>query len=208
MTHSLAYRKNLEAILNGKPPVKYTRIVPFVPGDHVVEIGSAEGVLALLLAKEGKSVTAVEKNRERHDAAVDLRARWGGQRLSLTLVCGDILELPHLLDDATTLVAIRMLYHLGERAHDVIAEAAKAGVKNIVLGGNKNRERRFLSGLRSGLGEGERFATRQGMTELLAAHGYSLVHQASGDFDPIVVGERCSLSRLNGSRTSASTVPD
>jgi len=187
--HSLAYRKNESEILQGRPPLKYIRIVPYVRGDHAIEIGSAEGVLALLLAAKMASVLAVERSRERHDAALELHKRWG-EAPNVSFANGDILEMPQLFDGRDSLVAIRMIYHLGEAANDMLAEAVKRGIKHVVLGGNSGRERRFLSGLRSGLGEAERFATRRGMKQILKDHDYRIVDESADEGDPIIMGIR------------------
>ena len=76
MTGSLAYRKNEAAIKAGDVPDKYTRLLPYIPGQNILEIGSAEGVLALLLARMGRNVTALEKSEERHSSANELYSRW------------------------------------------------------------------------------------------------------------------------------------
>ena len=47
---SLEYRKNKDAIKQGQIPSKYTRLLPFIAGDRILELGAAEGVLSLLLA--------------------------------------------------------------------------------------------------------------------------------------------------------------
>lgn len=191
-THSYAYRNNEQAILEGKPPEKYTRIVPHVPGEKIIEIGSAEGVLALLLAKEGKRVVALEQSMERTTAARALGAKWRADPHRITFVCGDILDNLHFLDGWDTLVAIRMVYHLKEDADTVIAEAAKRGVKSVVLGGNKNRAKEFLQtgNVGSGkLGKFNYYATPAGMRELLERHGYKIIKEIT-EGDPICVGER------------------
>ena len=69
MTGSLAFRKNEAAIFRGDVPQKYLRLLPFIQGNKILEIGSAEGVLSLLLAKQGKEVIALERDEGRHLAA-------------------------------------------------------------------------------------------------------------------------------------------
>lgn len=49
---SLEYRKNRNAIWQANVPNKYTRLLDLIPGQRVLELGAAEGVLSLLLAKE------------------------------------------------------------------------------------------------------------------------------------------------------------
>ena len=71
---SLEYRRNRDAILGGDIPEKYTRLIDLVPGDRVLELGAAEGVLSLLLARTKASVIALEKKDHRHEEAQRLQA--------------------------------------------------------------------------------------------------------------------------------------
>jgi hypothetical protein len=64
---SLAFRKNEAAIRRGDVPDKYTRLLPFITGKRILEIGSAEGVLSLLLAAWA-SKSRQSSERERHEA--------------------------------------------------------------------------------------------------------------------------------------------
>ncbi|HWV58719.1 MAG TPA: hypothetical protein VNZ57_14780, partial [Longimicrobiales bacterium] len=73
---SLAFRRNRAAIERGDVPEKYTRIVTHVPGQKILEIGAAEGVLALLLARDKERVYALERNERRHTEALRLQALW------------------------------------------------------------------------------------------------------------------------------------
>ena len=137
MTASLAYRKNEAEILRGIVPEKYTRLLPFIPGDRVLEIGSAEGVLALLLARAGKTVYAVERNAERHSAALELFVEWTGHfphemNSPPFFTRGDVVDHLHLLERVDTFVAVRVIYYLGDQLDRVFAEVAK-NVPNVVL---------------------------------------------------------------------------
>lgn len=191
MTGSLAYRKNEAAILRGVVPEKYTRLLPHIPGDRVLEIGSAEGVLALLLARAGKTVAALERSRERHDGALNLAAAWAPhfQSPAPAFACGDILDRLDLLDGIDTLVAVRMIYYLREDLDTVFAEVA-AKIPNVVLCGNANRARWWFEGVpdKHG-GPVNYYAASAGMRDLLTRHGYAIVHEVL-DGDPIVVGRR------------------
>ncbi|HET6534657.1 MAG TPA: class I SAM-dependent methyltransferase, partial [Sphingomicrobium sp.] len=141
MTGSLAFRKNEAAIVRGNPPEKYRRIVPFVTGERVLEIGSAEGVLALLLAREGKQVTALEKSEERHETAQRLYAEWLAREKKFaapTFVNGDIADNLWTLANQDTLVAVRVIYYLGGRLNTIFADVAKF-IPRVVLCGNRNR---------------------------------------------------------------------
>lgn len=187
MTGSLAYRKNEAAILRGDVPEKYTRLLPYIPGERILEIGSAEGVLALLLAKAGKRVTAVEQSEERHEAAQRLREDWGVW--GPTFVCGHIQDNLHELEGKDTLVAVRMIYYLGDALDTVFAEAAKH-IPNVVLCGNGNRAGRWRQGNPDPpLLEWNKYAAREGMIELLERHGYRIVREGTvNKGDEVVVG--------------------
>lgn len=195
MTGSLAYRNNERAIRRGDPPEKYLRLLPHIPGQRILEIGSAEGVLALLLAKAGRDVVAVERSAERHEAAIALSSLWN----VLTppqFVCWDVAKLTHpdvlahrgLLDAVDTLVAVRMIYYLGDALDPVFAEVARR-VPNVVLCGNANRAAAWRAGQAQDTKADNYYASHEGMTALLTRHGYEIVTTVT-DGDPIVVGKR------------------
>lgn len=188
MTGSLAYRKSEAQILAGKPPEKYTRIIPHIPGNKIIELGSAEGVLALMLAKLGRDVVAIERNPERHEKAQHLRDAWGvegGPRF----ICGDIRENLAQIEDRETLVAVRMIYYLKDDLDPVFAEVAKH-VPTVVLCGNWNRAERWRNGVIDPTSNADDYyASEEGMTDLLTRHGYEIVNYVDGG-DEIVVGRK------------------
>ena len=187
MTASLAYRKNESAIIKGDVPEKYRRIVPHVPGDRILELGSAEGVLALLLAKEGKKVAALERQEHRHAAAQELRDAWGVD--GVRFICGDIRDNLGRLDGIDTLVAVRMIYYLRFDLDRVFAEVAKH-VPNVVLCGNRNRADRYRAGVKDEPGGPHNlYASLEGMKALLERHGYRITKEVT-DGDEIVVGAK------------------
>jgi SAM-dependent methyltransferase len=189
MTASLAYRKNEEAILRGDVPAKYLRLLPFIPGNKILEIGSAEGVLALLLAKQGKDVVALERKPERHEAAQALRDAWDTR--GVRFINGDIRDnLTHLFG-IDTLVAVRMIYYLGEDLDAVFAEASKH-VPNAVLCGNGNRAARWRDNripADDKVGRFNYYAAAEGMVDLLGRHGYQ-TRIAEPNGDQIVIGSK------------------
>ena len=187
MTASLAYRKNEAAILSGEVPDKYLRLLPYIPGERILEIGSAEGVLALLLSKKGYDVAALERSPERYEAALALQDRWAGS--SVRFFKGDIRDNLFLLNETDTLVAVRMIYYLGEDLDTVFAEAAKH-VSNIVLCGNKNRAQWWRQGVPNRNDRVDNYyASHEGMTDLLLRHGYR-IETLVEEGDPIVVGRK------------------
>lgn len=194
MRGSLAYRKNDRAIAGGVVPEKYTRLLPFITEGPVLELGAAEGVLALLLAERGLDVAALEMRHERHIEAVNLQARWAalGKDVSQArMLEGDIRDRHGLLDGVATVVAVRMIYYLRDDVVPVFQEIARQRVTNIVLCGNKNRAEMHArnGGADNALGWYNYFASANGMSEVLDRAGYrikTVVH----DGDPIVVGVR------------------
>jgi SAM-dependent methyltransferase len=185
VTASLAFRKNEAAILRGDVPAKYIRLIPHIPGERILELGSAEGVLALLLAKQGRQVTALERNQDRHIAALDLRDSWGVN--GVRFICGDIRDNLRHLAKAETLVAVRMIYYLRTDLDKVFAEVAKH-VPNVVLCGNRNRADRYRAGVADEPdGPHNFYASAEGMRAVLCRHGYSIVAEVK-DGDEIVVG--------------------
>lgn len=190
MTGSLAFRKNEAAIIRGDVPAKYLRLLPFIPGNKILEIGSAEGVLALLLAKQGKDVIALERSQERHEAAQRLRDAWGMDVTGPRFICGDIRDNLNRLEGIETLVAVRMVYYLRDDLDTVFAEVAKH-VPNVVLCGNINRANRWRQGIIDpNSNADDYYASEEGMTDLLTRHGYEIV-DFNDEGDEIVVGKKC-----------------
>ena len=192
MTGSLAFRKNEKAIRAGDATEKYTRLLPYITGQRIIEIGSAEGVLALLLARMGRDVTALERSAERHETAQQLFCEWLGRERgfkSPTFINGDIADNLYALHGKDTLVAVRMIYYLGDRLERVFADVAKF-IPTVVLCGNRNRAERWRAGTPDEpLGDMNRYAAREGMIELLTRHGYRIAAEVR-EGDEIVVGRR------------------
>lgn len=184
---SLAFRKNEAAIFRGDVPEKYLRLLPHIPRSRILEIGSAEGVLALLLAKRGDEVVALERSPERHEAAQILRDAWGMDVSGPRFICGDIRDNLSRLDGVDTLVAVRMVYYLRDDLDKVFDEVR---VSNVVLCGNRNRANRWRHGVADEPGGPHNYyASREGMRALLERHGYDIVSEVT-EGDEIVVGRK------------------
>lgn len=192
MTGSLAFRKNEPAIRAGNLPEKYTRLLPYIGGDSILEIGSAEGVLALQMAMTGKRVVALEKNSERHETALQLYGEWLARERNFVppmFVNDEIGNRLDLLQGIDTLVAVRMVYYLRGQLDTVFSAVARM-VPNVVLCGNKNRAERWRQGNPDPpLGDMNRYAAHEGMEALLERHGYQIVAEVR-EGDEIVVGHR------------------
>lgn len=184
MTGSLAYRKNEAAILCGEVPAKYTRILPFITGNRIIEAGSAEGVLTCLLAQQGRAVTAIEANSDRHAAAISLARRWGVEAEFLNARIEESLD---RLGNADCFLAVRAIYYWSAHLDDVFSHVAKH-IPRVTLCGNANRAASWRAGMpHEPLGDFNRYAAGEGMRELLERHGYRITEEVT-DGDEIVVG--------------------
>jgi hypothetical protein len=189
---SLEYRKNKDAIKKGEIPEKYTRLLNYITGDRILELGAAEGVLSLLLAERKHQVYALELRPERHEEAKRLQQLWlhqGRDVSTCEMVLGDIRQKRDLLSKVDTLVAVRSIYYLRDQVDDVFAEVGKH-VKRVVLCGNKNRAKTYFDAggnPTDNLGRFKFYASVEGMTEVLKNAGYTIA-ETIRDGDPIVVG--------------------
>jgi hypothetical protein len=188
---SLAYRNNSRAIWRGDVPAKYMRLVDLVPGERILELGAAEGVLALMLAQRKQKVFALELKQHRHEEALRLQAFWqqsGRDVARCEMVLGNIKDRFDLLAAVDTLVAVRSIYHLREDI-DLVFDAVSRHVGSVVLCGNRFRAQHYREGRPSTNGEGDfdYFASLEGMIALLENRGYSIVRTVA-EGDPIVIG--------------------
>ncbi len=184
---SLAYRNNKRKILKGDFPKKYTRLLPYIPGDSILEIGSAEGVLALLLCQSKDNVLALELSPERNKEALKLQSifRDKGYRVdNCRMLEGNIDDRIDLLEQVDTVVAVRVIYHLDDVKLTFSRIAKK--IENVVLCGNKYRAEKYYKG--SG-NKKNYYATLEGMKTLLEDCGYE-IKKTLKDGDPIVVGSK------------------
>lgn len=177
---SLAYRTNRRAIWRGGIPEKYTRLVDLVPGQRVLELGAAEGVLSLLLAQKKEKVFALELKEERHEEAQRLKVTWQERGLDVgrcEMVLGNIKDQLHLLKSVDTLLAVRSIYYLRADLIEVF-DATGRHVPNVVLCGNRNRARKYARVARqSRRSAGEVQLLRHARRHDLAARGLWLHHR-------------------------------
>lgn len=194
MTGSLAFRKNEAAIMRGIVPEKYMRLLPFITGQNVIELGSAEGVLACLLARERPNghVIAMERKKERHDNALRLYEAWNAMfpMHGITdFVPADIRDRLDMLDGMDTLIAVRMIYYLRDDLDAVFAAVAEK-VPNVLLCGNRQRAAQWRQGIPDKPGGAVNYyASHEGMRALLERHGYTITAEVI-EGDPIVCGAR------------------
>ena len=191
---SLAYRMNRAGIKTRPDPKKYTRLLDFISGDRIIELGAAEGVLALLLAERGAKVYAFEMKRERHEEALRLQDTWQQQGRNVQdceMILGDIRNHLDLLKKVDTLVAVRSIYYLRDDIERVFLEVGRH-VDRVVLCGNEGRSHDYYAANgqpNDKLGRFNYYATAEGMSELLKKSGYRIETTVTKG-DPIVVGVR------------------
>jgi SAM-dependent methyltransferase len=191
---SLAYRTNKDSIWEAEIPAKYTRLLDHIHGSRVLELGAAEGVLALQLAQQKEKVIALEMKKDRHEEAVKLqehRRQQGYDVDRCEMVYGSILDRLDLLEQVDCLVCIRSIYYLRDNIDDVFSAAARH-VRHVTLCGNKNRAAKYFeSNGEPGdkLGKYNYYASIEGMTTVLGNHGYTITRVIT-DGDPIVVAEK------------------
>ena len=191
---SLAYRTNKDSIWGASVPEKYTRLVDHIHGRRVLELGAAEGVLALLLAKDKEKVFALEMKEDRHQEALRLQAHRRQQSHDVDrceMIQGNILDRLDLLPQVDCLVGIRSIYYLRDKVDQLFATVSQH-VKHVTLCGNRNRARRYFEANGEPddkLGKYNFYASIEGMTTVLGNNGYTIT-RVIADGDPIVVGER------------------
>jgi hypothetical protein len=156
-----------------------------------VEVGGAEGVLALNLALYKNRIRSIDITPVRHESAVGLKARWlelGKPVSHCEMLLGDALSDPSLLDGFDTLLSSRVIYYFGPRIHEFMDNVRKRN-QYICLIGNEKRQRLYKKGNMRELGEYAKFATLDGMIELITQHGY-VVENIIASGDPVVIGRQ------------------
>ena len=152
-------------------------------------MGAAEGTLALLLASQGRRVVGIEPNPDRASLAVQRSAAAEPPAGRLSFIYGDIRDHLPLLQGVDTFVGMRCIYYLRQDVGAVF-DAIAENVPEVILTGNAEREARFVTGERLGLGEFERYATLEGMIALLAPRGYKIILSEEGvpnERDPMII---------------------
>ena len=191
---SLAYRTSKESIWRASVPEKYTRLIDHIHGCRVLELGAAEGVLALLLAQHKEKVFALEMKVDRHQEALRLQEHRRAQGYDVDrceMVQGNILDRLDLLRQVNCLVGIRSIYYLRDKVDQVFAVVGQH-VRHVTLCGNRNRARRYFEANGQPddkLGKYNFYASIEGMTTVLGNHGFTITRVIT-DGDPIVVAEK------------------
>lgn len=188
---SFAYANNRDDIWHGRVPDKYDRVRWKVTGHRVVELGGAEGVLTLSLARYGRVATSIDRHEPNHREALLLKNRWramfGSCIDDADFVLGDVRDNIDVMKDRDSLVAVRSFCYLGrEDAEGILAAARVLGVWEVVLCANGRRARDTEDPYHE-------LSSIGGMVSALESASFKIVEIAS-EGDPIVVArspERC-----------------
>jgi precorrin-6B methylase 2 len=191
---SLAYRTNKDSIWNAELPAKYTRLLDHIHGSRILELGAAEGVLALQLAQQKEKVIALEMKKDRHEEAIKLQEHRRQQGFDVDrceMVHGSIVDRLDLLEQVDCLIGIRSIYYLRDKVDEVFSAVGRS-VRHVTLCGNKNRAARYFESKGNpgdNLGKYNFYASIEGMATVLGNHGYTIT-RVIAEGDAIVVGEK------------------
>lgn len=196
--HQVEFRKNREQIALGDVPDRYKRTASYVPGKRVLDIGSADGTLALFLAQSKEFVIGAELMRYRHKTAQEMQRTWasrGARTDNLKFVNRGVKRVKPLLNEVDTIVLSRTLYHLRDDAFWLFKELERSeNIEYVALFGNRDKEKEWFDtdGNQPGLGKYLALASKHGMEELLTNHGFSIETSIASTEteDPIVIGAR------------------
>ena len=198
MTYQSYFDENKEAISRGEAPVRYHEIAEIVPGDRVLEIGSADGTQSLVLAEKKQAVHGLELMPQQFETSLELKDAWlalGKKVENCQFHKGDIGSNFELLADVDTVLASRVIYHLRAGIVPFFEKIEKSGhIKNLVLIGCPRREKKWSQFGETGdsMGRYAYYASLEGMIDVATKYGFEVVvsNPSSEDRDPVVVARR------------------
>lgn len=188
---SIEFDANKDVHWQGQTVPKFDRLVSIMPGNSLVEIGAAEGILSLTMAPHKERVRAIDITPNRHQKALELKARWielGKPVENCEMVLGDALKHPELIAGFDTLMASRVIYYFGTYLEEFMDNVRK-NVDNICLIGNPVRTAQLAKGNTGKLGEYAKYATVPGMIELVERHGFKVFH-VDETLDPLILAKK------------------
>ncbi len=196
--HQIEFRKNRQEIAQGNVPERYRRTASLVPGKRVLDVGSADGTLCLVLAQTKDLVIGAELMRYRHKTALEMRNLWrkrGAQTDNLRFVNRGAKRATPLLAEVDTVVLSRTLYHLRDDAWVLFDRIKRTpSIRYVALFGNRDKEKEWFDtkGGEPGLGKYLALAAQEGMEDILVQHGFTIETSIASTEteDPIVIGVR------------------
>ena len=196
--HQVEFRKNKQQIALGNVPARYERTAELVPGKRVLDIGSADGTLALVLAQSKEKVIGAELMRYRHKTAQEMQRTWakrGAKTDNVRFVNRGAKRVRPFLREVDTVVLSRALYHLRDDAFWLFAQIERIPtITHVALFGNRDKEREWFDtkGEQPGLGKYLALVAQEGMEDILKKHGFDIETSIASTEteDPIVIGVR------------------
>ena len=172
-------------------------VAALIPGQDVVELGSAEGLLATKLATIKKSVLGVEISQSRVALAQELKVKLtqaGVLKENLNFLHGDIREAVRVLPSYETFVACRVIYHF-RRVEDLqeLFSAVAACARHVFLLGDRTKAAIFESfdlDFSASPVPFFYYASSTGMEHLLASFGYHVQSGVTSFGDPFTLGRK------------------
>ncbi len=201
-SHQGSFRDNKSDIFNGILPERYEELSRLIPGRRILDVGSADGTLSLHLSGDRDFVYGLEPSTPRYKTALKLQEVW---RRSSDLYGNcqflnfGVMDRPEILADVDTVIFIRVLYHLGPGAAEVMKLiGVAANIRRVVLCGNRVKEERLERGEElAALGPHAMLATEAGMVQFLNDHDFEVeaIHRLETTGDCLLVGVRKPSSR-------------
>lgn len=194
--------ENRDSIFKCEVPKRYQTILKLVPGQNVIEIGSAEGTQLLLIAQSKQSATGYEKMDRQYATALELKQAWskiGKSVESCEFVNDDIFSAMEkdktIFDNTDTILMSRVIYHLRDQIPQLMEMIESSQVKYLMLVGCPNREERWKNQGERGdaMGRYAFYATLEGMIELAESINFRVTTKIQSEQDgtePIMIAER------------------
>lgn len=172
-------------------------VAALIPGQTVVELGSAEGLLATKLATIKKSVLGVEISQARVALARKLEEKLrqaGVLKENLKFRHGDIRDVVRMLPSYETFVACRVIYHFRqvEELHELFSAVADYAQHVFLLGDRKKAAifESFELDFATSPVPFFYYASAAGMEDMLAFFGYQVESGVTSFGDPFTLGTK------------------
>jgi SAM-dependent methyltransferase len=151
------------------------------PQDHVLDVGCNAGLFSFAAGEICRQVTGVEIDKHFLAQARFVQNTWRKQGRPVDrvqIIEADIAQRLDLLDQATLLLASKVLYHkwLAPHLHNLMAAVARSPIDRVLAQGHTT--------------QGE-LGTTRGMQRLFAEYGFRCELLEDVDEYPIVLARRC-----------------
>jgi len=168
-----------------------------IPGGRILEMGSAEGILASKLASIGNYCVGAEISRFRHQSAVEILrvlSKDGLIASNLKLVNKDVTDEDWVFSGFDSFVAARVIYHFRSlRELKRLFARIASEVEWVFLLGDRKKSIAYESfGVKWAANPTKffYFASQAGMSNLLESFGYQVTAGTTSWGDPYVTGRK------------------